>query len=178
MSYNWQQKGWPNVTVDRSAIKDELKAFESAFLKVKNAIRKEVDAKALVVAMADEAIKTSAIEGVRVDETVVMSSICRAMGMPTIPIGFTRDIRAEGVAQMVIAVKRDWDTPINSALMTDWHAALLANDNRGLSVGAFRKHPVQVIRRDAYGEIEAMFEAPPSERVSREIAAYCRKWPI
>ena len=98
MSYNWQQKGWPNVTVDRSEIKDELKAFESAFLKVKNAIRKEVDAKALVVAMADEAIKTSAIEGVRVDETVVMSSICRAMGMPTIPIGFTRDIRAEGVA--------------------------------------------------------------------------------
>ena len=176
MSYNWQQKGWPNVTVDRSEIKDELKAFESAFLKVKNAIRKEVDAKAIVVAMADEAIKTSAIEGVRVDETVVMSSICRAMGMPTLPVGFTRDIRAEGVAQMVIAVKRDWDKPIDSALMTDWHAALLANDNRGLSVGAFRKHPVQVIRRDAYGEIEVMFEAPPSERVSREIAAYCRKW--
>lgn len=176
MSYNWQQKGWPNATVDRSAIKDELKSFEVAFLHVKNAIRKQVDAKAIAVAMADEAIKTSAIEGVRVDETVVMSSICRALGMPTIPIGFTRDVRAEGVAQMVLAVKRDWDKPICSALMTDWHAALLANDNRGLSVGAFRKHPVQVIRRDAYGEIEVMFEAPPSERVSREIAAYCLKW--
>lgn len=176
MSYNWQQKGWPNATVDRSAIKDELKAFEVAFLNVKNAIRKQVDAKAIAVAMADEAIKTSAIEGVRVDETIVMSSICRALGMPTIPIGFTRDVRAEGVAQMVLAVKRDWDKPIDSALMTDWHAALLANDNRGVSVGAFRKHPVQVIRRDAYGEVEVMFEAPPSERVSREIAAYCRKW--
>ena len=176
MSYNWQQKGWPNATVDRSAIKDELRSFEVAFLHVKNAIRKQVDAKAIAVAMADEAIKTSAIEGVRVDETVVMSSICRALGMPTIPIGFTRDVRAEGVAQMVLAVKRDWDKPICSALMTDWHAALLANDNRGLSVGAFRKHPVQVIRRDAYGEVEVMFEAPPSERVSREIAAYCRKW--
>ena len=176
MSFNWQQKGWPKATVNRAALADELKAFETAFLNVKNAIRKRVDAKAIAVAMADEAIKTSAIEGVRVDETVVMSSICRALGMPTIPIGFTRDVRAEGVAQMVIAVKRDWDKPICSALMTDWHAVLLANDNRGLRVGAFREHPVQVVRRDAYGEIEVMFEAPPSERVSREIAAYCRKW--
>ena len=176
MSFNWQLKGWPKATVNRAALVDELKAFETAFLNVKNAIRKRVDAKAIAVAMADEAIKTSAIEGVRVDETVVMSSICRALGMPTIPIGFTRDVRAEGVAQMVIAVKRDWDKPICSALMTDWHAVLLANDNRGLRVGAFREHPVQVVRRDAYGEIEVMFEAPPSERVSREIAAYCRKW--
>jgi len=176
MKYNWQQKGWPRATVNRAALRDELKAFGVAFLNVKDSLWKQIDAKSVAVAMADEAIKTSAIEGVRVDETVVMSSICRALGMPTIPLGFARDVRAEGVAQMVLAVKRDWKRPISAALMIDWHAALLANDDRGLRVGAFRKHPVQVIRRDAYGEIEVMFEAPPSERVPQEIGAYCRKW--
>jgi len=176
MKYNWQQKGWPRATVNRAALRDELKAFGVAFLNVKDSLWKQIDAKSVAVAMADEAIKTSAIEGVRVDETVVMSSICRALGMPTIPLGFARDVRAEGVAQMVLAVKRDWKRPISAALMIDWHAALLANDDRGLRVGAFRKHPVQVIRRDAYGEIEVMFEAPPSERVPREISSYCRKW--
>lgn len=176
MSYNWQQKGWPKATCNRAALRDELKAFEAAFLRVKNALKTELDDKTIAVAMTDEAVKTSEIEGVRVDETVVMSSICRALGMPTIPIGFTRDVRAEGVAQMVLAVKRDWNMSISSALLTDWHAALLANDDRGLRVGAFRQHPVQVVRRDAYGEIEVVFEAPPSERVPREIAAYCRKW--
>lgn len=174
--YNWQQKGWPKATCNRAALRDELKAFEAAFLRVKNALQGQLDDKAIAVAMTDEAVKTSAIEGVRVDETVVMSSICRALGMPTIPPGFTRDVRAEGVAQMVLAVKRDWNRPISAALITEWHTALLANDDRALTIGAFRRQAVQVVRRDAYGEIEIVFEAPPSERVPREIAAYCRKW--
>ncbi|MGN0886719.1 MAG: DUF4172 domain-containing protein [Candidatus Spyradenecus sp.] len=176
MTYNWQQAAWPKVTVNKAALREELKAFETALGHVKQAFLRQMDAKAVAVAMVDEAIETSSIEGVRVDETVVMSSICKALGMPTIPLGFARDARSEGVAQMVLAVKRDWHKPIGSALLLDWHKALLANDNRGLTVGAFRKHPVQVIRRNAYGEAEVMFEAPPSEQVPREIAAFCRKW--
>ena len=66
MSYNWQQKGWPNVTVDRSAIKDELKAFESAFLKVKKYLKPAQDPELTAETLTNEAVTTSAIEGVRV----------------------------------------------------------------------------------------------------------------
>ena len=94
MSYNWQQKGWPNVTVDRSAIKDELKAFESAFLKVKKCLKPAQDPELTVETLTNEAVTTSAIEGVRVNESAVMSSICRALGVSTPPIGFAKDMRA------------------------------------------------------------------------------------
>ena len=98
MAFNWQQKGWPNATVNRAALKDELDAFGAAFSRVKASLRKPQNPVALMSALVDEAVKTSAIEGVRVDESVVVSSICKALGMKDVPVGFTKDARAEGVA--------------------------------------------------------------------------------
>ena len=176
--FNWQKPGWPDVTVDRAALRDELKAFAAAFSLVRRALQKPQNPTAVMNALVNEAMKTSAIEGVRVDESVVMSSICKALGMTAVPAGFTRDVRAEGVAQMVLSVKDDWAKPISAKLIRTWHGALLRNDSRNITVGDFRSHqePMQVIRRTAYGEIEVRFEAPPSARVPMEIARFVEKW--
>ena len=176
--FNWQKPGWPDVTVDRAALRDELKAFAAAFSLVRRALQKPQNPTAVMNALVNEAMKTSAIEGVRVDESVVMSSICKALGMTAVPAGFTRDVRAEGVAQMVLSVKDDWAKPISAKLIRSWHGALLRNDSRNITVGDFRSHqePMQVIRRTAYGEIEVRFEAPPSARVPMEIARFVEKW--
>ena len=90
--FNWQQKGWPNATVNRAAVEEELAAFAAVFAKVRAVLENPQEPNAVVNAMVDEAMKTSAIEGVRVDESVVMSSICKAMGMTGVPLGFTKDI--------------------------------------------------------------------------------------
>lgn len=176
--YNWQLESWPKATVGRAALEEELKAFKAAFLRVQTALQKPQNPNAVMNAMVDEAMKTSAIEGVRVDESVVMSSICKALGMTNVPLGFTKDVRAEGVAQMVLSVKADWNKPISAKLIRAWHAALLANDPRNLTIGDFRSHaePMRVVRRNAYGEIEIRFEAPPSTRVPEEIATFVAMW--
>lgn len=178
MAFNWQQKGWPNATVNRAALKDELDAFGAAFSRVKAALRKPQNPVALMSALVDEAVKTSTIEGVRVDESVVVSSICKALGIRDVPVGFTKDARAEGVAQMVLAVRRDWKKPLSAQLVKAWHGALLANDPRGVTVGDFRSHaePMRVIRRNAYGEVEIRFEAPPSVRVPEEVERFVGMW--
>lgn len=179
MKFNWQQKGWPKATVNRAALRDELKAFGAAFNNVKSLLLSRQSSQTVLMnALVDEAMKTSAIEGVRIDESVVMSSIRKALGMTDIPFGFTKDMRAEGVAQMVLAVRRDWREPISAKLMASWHETLLANDPRGITVGAFRSHvePMRVIRRNAYGEVEIRFEAPPSLLVPMEIARYVARW--
>ena len=33
--YNWQQEDWPKATVNRAALRDELKAFKTAFKEIK-----------------------------------------------------------------------------------------------------------------------------------------------
>lgn len=176
--YNWQQKGWPNFTFDRAALDDELASFAAAFARVSRTLEKPQSQNVIMNALVNEAMKTSAIEGVRIDESVVMSSICKALGMTDVPFGFTKDVRAEGVAQMVLSVKDDWNKPVSARLIRSWHAALLANDPRGIKVGDFRSHaePMRVIRRDAYGEVEVRFEAPPSAMVPGEIARFVKTW--
>ncbi len=176
--FNWQQKGWPAATVDRRQLRGELAAFKKAFLQVRDSLAKPLPQTLEMAALVDEAVKTSAIEGVKVDESVVMSSICKALGLKDAPLGFSKDVRSEGVAQMVLSVRSDWNKPISANLLRAWHGALLANDPRGLTIGDFRSHeaPMRVISRDAYGEVEVLFEAPPSRRVPKEIARFVETW--
>lgn len=177
-TFNWQQRGWPEFMCDRAALCDELRAFEVAFSRVRAALEGPQNSDAVMSALVDEAVTTSAIEGIRVDECVVMSSICKALGLTCAPLGFVRDVRAEGVAQMMLQVRADWRKRISAKLICSWHAALLAGDSQGICAGAFRSHvdPMRVVRRNAYGEVEIRFEAPPSERVPAEIARFVEKW--
>ena len=159
-------------------MRDELKAFEVAFRELKKALKRPQDVEVVARALADEAVKTSAIEGVNVDESVVMSSICKALGVEYAPKCFTKDARAEGVAQMVLAVREKWNAPLTAKLLTGFHGALMAGEERRVTVGAFRSHkePMRVIRRHADGTVEIRYEAPPSENVPKEIAAFVKMW--
>ena len=146
--YVWQSPAWPNFKFSRAALADELSLFTKAFADAKRALKKPQPLEDVASAMTEEAVRTSAIEGVEVDESVVMSSICRALGVTYAPSGFPRDARAEGVAQMMLSVRRDWDKPLSVELLKDWHGSLLANDPRGLTAGAFRDgpEPMRVVR--------------------------------
>ena len=178
MKFNWQQEGWPKATVNRAALRDELKAFGVAFRALKKALGKPQELEIVARALADEAVKTSAIEGLNVDESVVMSSICRALGVTYAPKGFTKDARAEGVAQMVLSIRETWDKPISTALLKRYHKALMAGDGKRISVGAFRSHvePMRVIRRLADGTVEVRYVAPPSASVPNEMRTFTRMW--
>ena len=176
--FNWQQPGWPKAFCNRAALRDELKAFEAAFKALKKTLKAPQDMEVVARALTDEAVKTSAIEGVNVDESAVMSSICKALGVAYEPKGFAKDVRAEGVAQMMLAVREKWNAPLTAKLLKGFHSALMAGEEKRVAVGAFRSHkePMRVIRRHADGTVEIRYEAPPSENVPKEIAAFVKMW--
>jgi len=178
MMFNWQQRGWPKATVNKAALRDELDAFKTALRDAKRFLGKPQEPEAVARALAQEAVKTSAIEGVIVDESVVMSSICKVLGVAYAPKGFTKDARAEGVAQMVLAVRKDWKKPLSEALLKRWHSALLKGRDDNIAIGEFRSHaePMCVIRRHADGTVEIRYEAPPSEQVPGEIRKFLKMW--
>ena len=176
--YNWQQAGWPKASCNRAVLRGELKAFATAFRSLKKALKAPQDMEVVARALTDEAVKTSAIEGVNVDESVVMSSICKALGVKYAPKGFAKDARAEGVAQMMLAVRERWNAPLTAKLLTGFHGALMAGEEARVAVGAFRSHrePMRVIRQRADGTVEVRYEAPPSANVPGEIAAFVKMW--
>ena len=178
--YNWQQNGWPRFTYNRAHLSDELSAFADAFRKVKAALRSGQDPELIARTLTDEAVVTSRIEGVTVDESVVMSSICRALGVSYAPSGFAKDARAEGVAEMMLDVRACWDRPVTETLLKRFHRSLLKGGDGKIAAGAFRTHrePMRVIRRLADGTVEVRYEAPPSEAVPREIRRFLSVWKV
>ena len=175
-SFSWQLPSWPTFTFARSALRDELAEFARAFRAAKEALRQPQDPLVVAQTLTAEAVTTSAIEGVEVDAAIVMSSICRALGVSGVPLTAARDAASEGAAQMVLAMREDWNAPLSAGLLRKWHGALLAGDVRGVLAGEFRRDPVRVVSVDRFGEMETRFEAPPPERVPGEIAQFTHRW--
>ena len=176
--FNWQRPEWPAFAFSRTALKDELAAFVRVFREAEKALKEPQDPLQVARTLAAEAVTTSAIEGVEVDAAVVMSSICRALGVSGVPLSAARDAASEGAARMVLAVREDWNAPLSASLLLRWHGALLAGDARGVKAGAFRADPVRVVSVDRFGEMETRFEAPPPERVPEEISRFVSIWNV
>lgn len=173
MAYNWQSGDWPDFRCDESQLKDELACFRQARVGVLPAYRLIAGQAFETEGLVAEALRTSRVEGEKVDESVIMSSVCRVMGVKTSAVCGAYDPRSEGAAALVLDVRRDWSKPLSRDLLLFWHRDLLPHFERA---GEFRSHSdaMQVVRRDAYGEYEVRFTAPPSSRVESELAAYLR----
>lgn len=174
MTYNWQMDDWPQLTFDKDSIRSVVGEFDRCFERLKAAIARVTEAEAEVEPLVQEAVRTSALEGVVVDESVVMSSICRVLGVRYSENGFGLDRRAEGVAQLVLDVKRDWRESLSTTMIRRWHLDLMRDERGGLLVGDWRTHDaaMQVVRLNAVGEQEVRFVAPPSSRVPEEMARF------
>ena len=177
-SFSWQQPEWPTFTFARSALRDELADFAHAFRAAKEALREPEDPLEVAKTLTAEAVTTSAIEGVEVDASIVMSSICRALGVSGVPLTAARDAASEGAARMVLAVRNDWRAKLSAALLRKWHGDLMGGDERGIRTGEFRRDPVRVVSMSRLGEMETRFEAPPPERVPKEIARFVAIWNV
>jgi Fic family protein len=96
-----------------------------------------------------DVIKSSDIEGEKLDAEQVRSSIARRLGMN---IGALKlaDRDVEGVVEMMVDATRHYDQPLTKERLFAWHAALFPTGRSGMRkirVGAWREdseEPMQV----------------------------------
>ncbi len=177
MKYNWQQKSWPNFQYKTDAIEDLLFDFAQRTGRISGVLdgfSESEQADAMINLMVSEAIKTSEIEGEYLSRKDVMSSIRRNLGLnPELPL--TKDKRAEGVAELMLAVRNDFLKPLTSKLLFDWHTMLMKG-NTQIQLGHWRTHeePMQIVS-GAMGREIVHFEAPPASKVPSEMDRFI-KW--
>lgn len=132
----------------------------------------EAQAKILV----EDGINTSAIEGEKVDLDAIRSSVARKLGLPT--SGFPEPSRAvSGLVDVLFDATTRFDDPLTRKRLFGWQAALFPTGYSGL-------HPVRTGRlRDAepmrvisgpVGSERIHFEAPPEDRLAKEVDAFLR----
>jgi Fic family protein len=174
MTYNWQQKDWPEFRYDLSGIDDVLLTFAEKTGRVDGLLKglpADTQAEAAIDMMVAEAVKTSAIEGEYLSREDVMSSIRRNLGLG----GHAKssgDRRAEGAAALMVDVRDSYAVPLSEAKLFEWHRMIMAGSRRVRS-GRWRTHaePMQVVSGPV-GKDKVHFEAPPSSRVPVEMKQF------
>ncbi|WP_190810904.1 Fic family protein [Flagellimonas sp. S3867] len=174
MRYNWQQKDWPKFQYQTADIEDFLFDFAQRTGRISGVLEglsETEQTETMINLMVSEAIKTSEIEGEYLSRNDVMSSIKRNLGIqPNLPL--TNDKRAEGVAELMLAVRNGFSEPLTTQILFGWHNMLLKGNNL-VQVGKWRTHeePMQIVS-GAMGREVVHFEAPPSKRVPAEMDGF------
>ena len=134
---------------------------------------------AILRTLTADVLKSSEIEGEKLEADQVRSSIARRLGMD---IGALKPIdrNVEGVVEMMLDATRHYDQPLTAERLLSWHAALFPTGRSGLTkitVGAWRDDgagPMQVVS-GPIGRERVHFVAPVAARLEREMAAF-REW--
>ncbi len=176
MTWNWEQKDWPEFSYDDAL----LQKLEARFLQqsgMLTGILRHIDEKeknALAVDLtSEEAIKTSKIEGEVLNRDSVQSSIRRQLGLET---GQSSIPPAEqGIAEMRVNLHSTFAEPLSQKMLFFWHQQLMSGRTDLSNVGAYRTHsdPMQVVSGPLHRR-KVHFEAPPSDGVSAEMKKFIR----
>lgn len=174
MKWNWQQSDWPEFRWNSAP----LAALEAQFLQQSGILIGSVKhlteddrAAATIDIMTGEALKTSEIEGELLNRDSVQSSLRRQFGLET---GDRRIPPAErGIAEMMIALYRDFADPLTSETLFAWHEMVVSGRHDIDAVGRYREHEdaMQVVSGLVH-KPTVHFEASPSHDVPQEMRRF------
>ena len=131
---------------------------------------------AVLLTLTADVLKSSEIEGEKLDAGQVRSSIARRLG---IDIGALTpaDRNVEGVVEMMLDATRHFSQSLTAERLFAWHAALFPTGRSGMTkinTGAWRDDstgPMQVIS-GPLGKEHVHFEAPKANRLAGEMGAF------
>jgi Fic family protein len=134
---------------------------------------------AVLETLTSDVIKSSEIEGERLNAAQVRSSIARKLGIES---GALRpaDRSVDGVVEMMLNATGQYDRPLTAIRLFAWQGSLFPTGRSGLrkiKTGRWRDDntgPMQVVSGPPHRE-KVHFEAPAAERVSSEMKAFL-KW--
>ena len=181
-TYIWESEDWPDWRYDLAALANPLTDVSHAqgqllgrLADVGMVLRDQ----ASLMALTEDVIKTSEIEGEQLNAESVRSSIARRLG---VDIGALApvDRHVEGVVEMILDATGNSLAALTQDRLFRWHAALFPTGYSGLApirVGAFRNDasgPMQVVS-GPIGRQRVHFEAPPAKRLKTDMARFI-KW--
>ena len=182
MEYIHEQQDWPRFTWNTARIAETHAAVrysQGVLNGHMEALGFHLRQEAVLQTLTQDVLKSSEIEGERLDMGQVRSSIARRLG---IDIGALKpaDRHVDGVVEMMLDATRRYDQPLTAERLFGWQAALFSTGRSSMlkiQVGQWRTDstgPMQVICGPV-GREHVHFEAPAAPRLDREMRGFI-KW--
>ncbi len=182
--YIWQLPSWPEFRWGNGSLLKPLgncRFQQGSLLTQMNDLGFEVRQNARAEVLIEEALKTSEIEGERLDPKAVRSSVARRLGLPTAGMPSARNQHADGVVDILLDATLNHENALTAERLFSWHAAIFPTGYSGLykiRVASWRDDcngPMRVVS-GSIGREKIHYEALPAERLSSEMNRFFRWW--
>jgi Fic family protein len=178
-NYIHELSDWPKFRWDEGRLATFLAAarhLQGRLVGQMEALGFKVREEAVLRTLTEDVLKSSEIEGEKLDADQVRSSVARRLG---IDIGGLQpaDRHVEGVVEMMLDATQQYDQPLTTERLFGWHASLFPTGRSGMhriTVGAWRDDrtaPMQVVSGPV-GRERVHFEAPAAERLEEEMLRF------
>ena len=173
-------RGWPGFTWDSNALArllSDVRLKQGLLIGKMRGYGLASRWTATLRVLAEETIKSSAIEGVLLDPENVRSSLARRLGLEVGALEAHKDRNVEGVVEMMLDATQKFSMPLTRERLFDWHAHLfpgLRTTGEKFRVGAWRddnQGPMQVVSGPV-GRHKIHYEAPAADRVESEMRKF------
>ena len=178
--YVWERDGWPDLVWDAGQLLAPLTNAgrrQGVLLGRMTQLGLDLQGAARVQAVTEEVVKSSAIEGERLDWDGVRSSVARRLGIKLAGLTEKVDQAADAVVKMTLDATVGYARPLTQERLFGWQEALFPGGRSGMhrvTVGGFRtdlEGPMQVVS-GPIGKEKVHFEAPPAKQLPRELKQF------
>jgi Fic family protein len=175
-----ERRDWPDFRWEAKALEGRLGAARDIQLRLmaRMAGLGFLRAEANLESLTEEILKSHAIEGERLDQAAVRSSIARHLN---IDIGALTplDRHIDGVVEMMLDATERYGEPLTKPRLRRWNAALIRPTSSSMKIsmnkrGGWRDDragPMQVVS-GALGRERVHFEAPTASRLENEMRCF------
>jgi len=182
--YIWQRPSWPEFWWDNAALLKLIgicRFQQGSLLAQMKDLGFDVRQQARAEVLIEEALKTSEIEGERLDPKAVRSSVTQRLGLPTAGMVSTKNQQADGVIQILLDATQNFKQALTPERLFGWNAALFPTGYSGLhriQVASWRDDrsaPMTVVSGPV-GREKIHYEAPPANRLVKEMDRFFCWW--
>jgi Fic family protein len=177
--YIHEKPTWPRFRWNREQLAEPLAVVhreQGRLLGRMEALGFKLRQEAVLETLTEDVLKSSEIEGERLDAGQVRSSVARRLGMD---IGGLKpvDRNVEGVVEMMLDATRHYEEPLTVKRLFAWHASLFPTGQSGMRpirVGAWRNDRsgrMQVVSGPV-GREHVHFQAPAASRLAAEVKRF------
>lgn len=165
---NWTDFTWENTSVSKAL--GEVRLLQGKILGQIHSLGFSSKEEKKLEMLTLDVIKSSEIEGEKLNYEQVRSSIARRLGINT--AGLTPSPRnVDGVVEMMLDATQNYKNPLTEDRLFAWQAALFPTGYSGMhkiDVAKYRIEEMQVVS-GAMGKVRVHYEAVPAKDVNAEM---------
>jgi len=174
--YIYQHPKWPEFTwrdAEINRVFGEVRQLQGKIIGYMDTVGFAAQEEANLATLTRDVVDSSEIEGEKLNQAVVRSSIARKLGIDTVGLN-TPNRNIDGIVDMLLDATHNHSKPLTTERLCGWHAALFPTGHSGLypiEVGRYRSGEMQIVS-GAMGKEALHYEAIPAAHVHQEMEAF------